>query len=278
MSKDAAISPTSAASGRRYFFLCPNIIFDLGLSSQQLTLYLVIRRTAGEDGVCWRSTRCLAKMAGMSVGSVCQAKRSLSQRYAVLHFKALIEIRKEPNRHGGKPRDIITLTNIWEENEKRSSSSNSLDTEKSRSAVELGNSQGEFASSAGEIKKTPIRKVNEEKTPSLSPSERETKGECFEISEFWNFLCRIFKRTDKRGPTKAEQKLILHWLPIPPNEYELVEWWMDLDEDDYDRREGVGFALRRRPTSVGLLLRRWSEVNDVARGFRQQLDSDGYMS
>src|SRR5439155_15721554 len=86
----------------RFFFQPPNIIFELGLSSRELALYLVIRRTAGDDGLCWRSTRTLARMAGMSTGSVSKAKRQLSRPFAVLYCKALIQIRKIPNSRGGK--------------------------------------------------------------------------------------------------------------------------------------------------------------------------------
>jgi hypothetical protein len=277
MSKEATAPRSSSTSLRRYFFRCPNIIFDLGLSSLELAIYLVIRRIAGDDGMCWRNTRSLAEMAGMSVGSVCKAKRTLSRRFFFLDGKPLIEIRKERHRGGGKPRDIITVMNIWEENEKRYSSSKSLDTDEARSADHLGNSQGELVNSASEIKKNTVRKLNEERAPSLSPSERETKGECSQFSEFWIVLCRIFRRTDKREPTRAEKKLMLHLLPISPDEYELVEWWMGLDEHRYDFRQGIGFVLRRRPASLGSLLRRWGDVNDAARHYLKELQSRGYI-
>jgi len=238
---------------------------------------MVIRRIAGDDGVCWRSTRSLAEMAGISVGSVSKAKRGLSRRFFLLNSKPLIEIRKKPNRHGGKPLHIITVTNIWAENERRYSSSNSLGTDESRSAGDLKNSRSELASSAGEIKKNTLRRINEERAPSLSPSVRETQGECSQFSEFWIVLCRIFKRTDKRGPTRAEKKLMLHLLPISKDEYELVEWWMNLYEGHYDFKQGIGFALRRRPTSVGSLLRRWGDINDTARHYLKELQSRGYI-
>jgi hypothetical protein len=159
MSKEATTPISSSTSLRRYFFQCPNIIFDLELSSLELALYLVIRRIAGDDGVCWRNTRSLADMAGMSVGSVCKAKRHLSRAFDALHGKPLIEITKERNRRGGKPRDITRVTNIWAENERRYSSSDSLGTDESRSAGDLENSRSELASSSGEIKKNPVRRL-----------------------------------------------------------------------------------------------------------------------
>ena len=84
MSDEINGSPDGTTPARRFFFQCPNIIFDLGLSSQELALYFVIRRTAGDDGLCWRNTRCLAQMAGMSVGSVVKAKRQLCGPFQIL--------------------------------------------------------------------------------------------------------------------------------------------------------------------------------------------------
>jgi len=267
----------SVTHGARFFFQVPNIVLDLGLSSLALALYCVIRRTAGEEGMCWRSTPCLAEMAGMSVGSVCNAKRDLCQPFALLDGKPLIEITKQRNPGGGKPRDIIRVTHIWSENERRYSSNNSFLNEKARSARELGNSRAELASSADEIKKNSVRKLNEEHTPSLSPSRREIERECVDFSELWNSVRRIFKRTDNRKPTKREQKLMQELLPVAAHEYELVEWWMGLDTHHRDLRQGIGFLLHRRPRSVTSLLRRWNEVNDAARHYREQLDTRGHM-
>jgi helix-turn-helix protein len=154
--KAGDIEPSGSGSNpaRRYFFQCPNIIFDLGLSSRALILYLVIRRTAGDDGLCWRSTRNLAQLAGMSVGSVSKAKRELSRRHWMPDFKALIEIRRERNPHGGKPRDLIRITDIWAANEKYYSALASRSTGAQPLLVdERASSRDELASSAGEIKK-----------------------------------------------------------------------------------------------------------------------------
>jgi hypothetical protein len=216
-------------------------------------------------------------MAGMSVGSVCNAKRSLSQRYLVLHSKPLIEIRKEPNRHGGKARDIITVTNIWAENERRYSSSNSLGTDEPRSAGDLGNSRGELASSAGEIKKNTVRKLNEESAPSLSPSSREKLSEISQnqISDLWKFTCSIFNRNYKRLPGKSELRRMKELVPIDQDEFSLIRWWYSLDKRDYYYKEGIGFYLRRRPRSTGMLLQHWSDVCDVARGFLREQQRTG---
>jgi hypothetical protein len=270
MSDEINGSSRRTSSARRFFFQCPNIIVELGLPSQALALYSVIRRTAGDDGVCWRNTRDLARMAGMSVGSVVKAKRHLCGPFQLLNWKPLIQITKEPNRGGGKARHLIEIVNIWRENEKRYSQDehDSSLTEQSRSSGDLPSSRSEIASSPSEIKKTPIRKLNEENSPSVSPSSREIECEDgSELYEFWNFVCTIFKRTDGREPTKSEERLMLKLLPVPPEEYNLIKGWMNLDSDEYDSKEEISFYLRRRPRSVRSLLQNWSNLVDVVRSF-----------
>ena len=268
-------------SARCFFFQCPNIIFDLGLSSRELSLYLAIRRTAGDNGLCWRNTRSLAKMAGMSVGSVVKAKRHLCGPFQLLDWKSLIQITKEPNPQGGKARHIIKVVNIWQYNEKRYSQDELVTEHDSRfqqssSSGDLVNSPSEIANLASEIKKTPIRKLNEENPPSTSPSKREIESADSDVCEFWNFVCMIFGRTDGRGPTRTEKQLMLQLLPVPAEERGLVNWWMTLDSEEYGLKREVSFLLRRRPRSVGSLLRNWSDVNDVARHYRDDYEDEDY--
>ena len=64
---------------RRFYCQIPNIVFSLGLSAYELALYCAIRRTAGENGVCYRSGQNLADLAGMSTGMVSRIKRNLAR-------------------------------------------------------------------------------------------------------------------------------------------------------------------------------------------------------
>jgi hypothetical protein len=141
-----------AGDGRRYRTEIPNVVFTLGLSPYELTLYLHLKRTAGEQGECWKSTATLAKETCMSTGMVSKAKDALTIPRIELGKKPLIKVKPEENPHGGKARHFITLVDIWPDNFKRFTSSQD---EVASSPHELASSYSEIASSPGEIKKEP---------------------------------------------------------------------------------------------------------------------------
>ena len=154
-----------AGDGRKYRTEIPNVVFTLGLTPFELTLYLHLKRTAGDSGQCWKSTATLAKETGMSTGMVSKAKDSLTLARVELGKKALIQVKEEENPHGGKARHIITLIDIWPDNFKRFASSQD---EVANSPHELASPQDEVASSPHEIKKEPKKKEPKEETKTLS--------------------------------------------------------------------------------------------------------------
>lgn len=130
----------------------PNIVYSLGLTPYELTLYSVIRRTAGEDGTCWKSTETLAKECGMSTGSVSKSKQALTEKRPELNGKPLIQIVERERPGGGRPYHAITVVDIWPENMTRFSNSRH---EQASSPDEVASSPHEQASSPGEVKKNP---------------------------------------------------------------------------------------------------------------------------
>jgi hypothetical protein len=258
---------------QRFFFRVPNIVFELDLSPYELSLYCVIRRTAGDDGICFRSGAGLGRLSGMSSGQVSRCKKRLATPFEKLGGKPLIRITARPSPHGGKRYHEISVVGIWNENDQYFSPYQSARTSHS----ELASFGHGVATSAGETKKTPGRKTEEERPPSLSPSLREMTGEgVSELPKFWNFLRTIFKRTDHRGPTKGETRLMRRLLPILPEEYKRINWWIELEQRGYDCRVGIGFDLLRRPRSVRSLLLNWSSVNDVARQYWNKFERNGH--
>lgn len=53
------------------------MVDDMGLSVHAFRLYAHMKRVAGDSGVCWQSTRTLARACNMSVGKVSGAKKEL---------------------------------------------------------------------------------------------------------------------------------------------------------------------------------------------------------
>jgi hypothetical protein len=156
------------------------VVFTLGLSPFELTLYLHLKRTAGEQGECWKSTATLAKETGMSAGMVSKAKDALTTARIELAGKSLIHVKEEENPHGGKARHVITLTDIWPDNIKRFASS---PHELASSQDEVASSYSEVTSSPHEIKKEPSRKEPKKKETTLSSPNGSTAVQ--EVFSYW---------------------------------------------------------------------------------------------
>lgn len=127
------------ANDRQYFTIIPNIIEDMDLSAIAFRLYFHIKRVAGEDGVCYQTTKTLAEKCNVSTGSISKAKEELRS-------KKLIR-KTTVNTGRGKPLHTIKIVDVWNQNMSHYSSSKFI------------NSTGEFISSTGEIKKNPLRKT-----------------------------------------------------------------------------------------------------------------------
>jgi hypothetical protein len=139
---------------RKYWTQIPNIVFSLGLSPFELTLYVYLKKVAGASGACWQRTGTLADATNMSDGMISKAKAGLSRPRAELNGKALIVIAEEKNRHGGKNRHVIRLSDIWPENFAMFGRPISQD-EQAISPHEIAISPHEQAISPHEIKKNP---------------------------------------------------------------------------------------------------------------------------
>lgn len=103
---------------RKYRTETPNLVYDLHLTPFELALYCYLKRVAGAgvDGRCFRATERIAEETGMSEGMVSKAKKGLLRTNRPgLNSKALIRVEKDDTRPG-RPRDMITIVDIWPEN------------------------------------------------------------------------------------------------------------------------------------------------------------------
>lgn len=161
---------TDRGDPRKYRTEIPNIVLTLGLTPYELTLYVHLKRTAGGDGICWKSTATLARETGMSSGMVSKAKLSLQQIRTPLK-KALITVSDEVNQKGGKPNHSITVTDIWLENMAHFASSQDEVAKESHSPRERASSQHEVASSYGEFTSSP-HEIRKEPSEEITLEER----------------------------------------------------------------------------------------------------------
>ncbi len=145
---------------RKYWAQIPNIVCDMELPSQVLALYVQIKRACGEDGVCYKSTRTLAKALKVGTGTVVRAKALLEKPWPQIGNRPLIRTTSKPNPQGGKPYDEISVTDIWRANIERFTSANmELDDVEQvpKSAEQVPNTSANM-----ELKKNPLKKNQEE--------------------------------------------------------------------------------------------------------------------
>ncbi len=104
---------------KKYWTQIPNMVFELGLTPYELTLYAHMKRAAGKYDVCSKSTRTLARECRMSPTVVVKAKAALATPRRELNRKPLIVVEKRQNPAGGKEYDEVIIVDIWRENTNR---------------------------------------------------------------------------------------------------------------------------------------------------------------
>lgn len=166
------------SSLRKYRTEIPNLFLDIGLSPYEFTLYAHMKRTAGDNGECYKSTATLAKAVGCSVGKIKSARDALIDR-------GLITAERPDDR---RKTLIIRIIDWWPENMKHFSCSPDGDSR----------SPGEHECSCGDHKeRTLIRNVPKKKSTPLPP-----KVEAMAIIELWNSIItklpKVQKATDSR--------------------------------------------------------------------------------
>jgi hypothetical protein len=99
-------------SSHHYRTEIPNIIFEMGLDPFELSLYCYLKKTAGDNGACWKSIQTLCEETKFGRTKLMKVKSSLES-------KGLIKISKRNNPKGGKSSDLITIVDLWPINIKR---------------------------------------------------------------------------------------------------------------------------------------------------------------
>jgi DNA-binding transcriptional regulator YhcF (GntR family) len=108
--------------GKKYFTIVPNYIVDHS-SSHEKSLYLTMKRLAGETGTCWASPITLGNMLGISPNTIRKYRKILSNKGW---------IRKVGQRGKTKPTDEYKIMDIWELNQRFYSKKESSTIEQSQ--------------------------------------------------------------------------------------------------------------------------------------------------
>lgn len=162
----------------------PNIVFSLGLTPFELTLYVHLKRTAGDDGGCWKSNVTLAKETGMSTGMVIKAREGLKRPQTALDGMALITDVEDSSKPG-RARHLITINDIWTDNFAAYIARRKASRDEQKSPRDFQTSSGDIQKSPHDTKKEPVEeRTNEEGSRATrSPSVNKMSEE-----EFQTFL------------------------------------------------------------------------------------------
>ncbi|MCE7937071.1 MAG: hypothetical protein DYG90_00425 [Chloroflexi bacterium CFX6] len=158
---------------RKYRTEIPNLVlFRLAegrIGVYDLALYAVYKRTAGEDGECFKSTTTLAREAAMSMGQVVKSRTKLVG-------EGLIEV-TEVQRGGGRPEMHVTICDVWAENMALFSGARTSRGEQRTSSGEVQSSGGEVQSSPGEQRTSPSEPKKEHLKKKPQKKEPQKRGE-----------------------------------------------------------------------------------------------------
>jgi hypothetical protein len=94
----------------------PNIIFELGLDSYELSLYVFIKKVAGDDRKCWQTVKHLADACDMGEKKLRACKKKLSSSFDKLGHNPLIIITSRTKEDGSADTDLIEISPIWRTN------------------------------------------------------------------------------------------------------------------------------------------------------------------
>ena len=95
------------SNDRQYFTIIPNILFELGLSAQEIAVYCFIKKVAGEKGSCFMGVRRICDTLKLSPNNLQKIKENLIQ-------KKLISVEIKKKKEGGQ--HITRILDIWPEN------------------------------------------------------------------------------------------------------------------------------------------------------------------
>lgn len=106
---DIAVSIEDEGAAHHYRTEIPNLVDELGLTVYAFRLYVHLKRTAGDGGICRRGYRSMAERCKMSLGSIAKARRELVAN-------GLIRCVEKQTGPVGRRGFHITIIDLWTAN------------------------------------------------------------------------------------------------------------------------------------------------------------------
>lgn len=219
---------------RKYRTEIPNLVLEMGLSPHALALYIHFKRTAGQDGACWKSTRTLSKAVGMSTGKVSEARQELEDR-------ELIKVKRPEDQSKSI---TIAIVDIWASNFAHfAADENETEDQTERSEYERSVQNMNTERSEYERRKEPIEEgtINKEETKSdYTEKIFQTYGNL--PDDLLEALLRLY---DLKGYPKDIEENFTH-LEKLRTKHQLI--WLPTEVDKFcDYYEEQGFKSGHKP-------------------------------
>ena len=104
------------SSLNKYRTEIPNIILALGLGVYEFTLYCHLKRTAGDNGACFKSLKTLSQESNIGETQIKESIKILSSPFDLLDKKPLIKLEKRFKENGAPDTNLIIIQDVWELN------------------------------------------------------------------------------------------------------------------------------------------------------------------
>jgi len=92
-----------------------NIISQLNLSPNEVAVYFILKKIAGDNGSCYMSCQKIADMCNVSLKVFYRTKERLCQNYKIINCPLIICTNRKTEQ-GDKDTNLITIVDIWDEN------------------------------------------------------------------------------------------------------------------------------------------------------------------
>lgn len=94
----------------------PNILFSLGLKPTEIAVYLILKKTAGDNGYCIKSSQRISDEANVNIKTYYEVKKTLSTKIFPIIQKPLISVTERKKKTGDADTSLIEIIDIWPEN------------------------------------------------------------------------------------------------------------------------------------------------------------------
>ena len=259
------------SSLHKYRTELPNIILDMGLDPYELSLYLHLKRIAGDKGCCFASNKTLEKMTKMSHWKLVYTKKALVA-------KNLIKITRKKAKSKSDAPSIITILDMWGANFKHFSKKVYSGSETTGGGSETTGGGGSEATTEEELYKEEDLNIN-----TLVATQPEAISFCFKKNEFIGIAQEkidYWKQTFKEIDIVREIENATAWVKERPLRNKKRKQWIKFFEKTWFPRAVEGkiskSTIEKKEDDKDIIYKQIKPIYDRYTSWYSQLN-DSYL-